>query len=100
MNSNFFGCSTGISAGFGILENLVHVSRGAPAQVGKARRIAHQPAVFHEFWPAVYCWHSVLDREICNLSSLGNKHRGLRHEQRISTFLVCGSKWISMSLGA
>ena len=41
-SSNFVGCSTGRSAGLGALEDLVHVGRGAPLEVGQFGSIGHQ----------------------------------------------------------
>ena len=49
-SSNFVGCSTGRSAGFAPLEDLVDVGSGAPVQVGIAHAVAHKPTVFHKFW--------------------------------------------------
>ena len=41
-NSNFFGCSTGRSPGFGTFENLVHIGCGPPPVIKDVWRIAHE----------------------------------------------------------
>src|SRR4030095_5572028 len=46
MNSNFFGCSTGMSAGWLCsLQNLVHKSDRAPVEVIEVRPVGHEAAL-------------------------------------------------------
>ncbi len=69
MNSNFFGCSTGIG-GLRAFENLVHIRGGVAVQVGSDHAVGHEPTSFDKFWKVVYRWKPDLYREVKNLCSM------------------------------
>src|SRR4029450_5284708 len=70
-------------------QDLVHVSRGAPKQVGKAGAVAHKPPGFDKFWRVIYRREPVLCREICNLCSVRLDDGARQHEDCASTPLAC-----------
>ena len=93
MNSNFVGCSTGRSAGFTAFQNLVHISRGAPVQIGKARAVAHKPAVFHKLRPVDISQEAgSLPRVLQSLFGEHGATTVLQHEDCVSAPLACGSE--------
>ena len=47
-SSNLVGCSIGRSNGFAPLENLVHIGRGAPIQLGKICPICNEATQLHK----------------------------------------------------
>ena len=54
MNSNFFGCSTGESAGLAAFQDLVNINGRSSIQVGKVHAVTHKAAGFHFFYAFVY----------------------------------------------
>jgi hypothetical protein len=51
-------------------EDLVHISSGAPVEVGEAHAVAHKPPGFHKIRPPVCRREPALYREVCNLRSV------------------------------
>src|SRR5262249_52957956 len=76
----------------GTLENLIHVTSGAPVQVVSVHAVAHKPPGFHKSCLIVYPWEPALYREDCNLSSLRKEDGARQHQDRINAFLACGAK--------
>ena len=100
MNSNFFGCSTGRSAGLGAFQYFVHVGGGAPVQVGNAHAVAHKPTGFHIFSPVVYRREPALYREVGNLFSVRIEDGARQHKDCVSTPLRAARNAVSISLGS
>src|SRR5262249_54780461 len=73
-------------------EDLVHISSGAPVQVGNTRAIGHKPTVLHKFRPWIYRWEPALYRECCNLCSVNKSDDARQHYERVSAPLACGSE--------
>jgi hypothetical protein len=65
INSNFFGCSTGRSAGLAPLRILS--TYVAAVQLREAYAVTHESPGFDKFRPIIYRWEPVLDGEFCNL---------------------------------
>ena len=74
-------------------QNLVHVGRGAPEQVVKARAVAHEPAVFDKLRDRSICRReSVFYRKFDNLRSVRVEDGRRQQEDGVSAFLACGLK--------
>ena len=56
--------------GLGAFQNPIHIRRGAPEQVGKARAIGHQSTAFHPFCRVIDGRQPVLYRKLDNLFSM------------------------------
>src|SRR4029434_1961483 len=57
-----------------------------------ARAVKHEATSVHKFSPAVYRREPVLCREVCKLCSVRIEHGASKHEDCLSTSLVCGSE--------
>ena len=75
MNSNFFGCSTGIR-GLGAFQNLVDIRCGAPVQVVIVCAVIHKSSVFDNFRAGVYRRKPTLYRDVYQPAFAENLIRG------------------------
>jgi len=78
--------------GFCPFEYLIHISSGAPVQVGNARTIGHKAPVFHKFRPWIYRWEPALYRECYNLWSVRKDDGTGQHYKCVSAPLACRSE--------
>ena len=92
MNSNFFGCSTGRSAGLAplrILSTYVAARRNKSVIV---RAVIHKSAGFDIFRSGVDCRQPMLYRKVDNLLALEIEDGIPQHQERIGTSLGGGSE--------
>ena len=73
--SNLVGCSTGRSAGFGALKDLVYVGSGPPPEIKEARPVTHQAASCYMQPVRIHRRQPVLRRKVSKPCSMHRKHR-------------------------
>src|SRR4030095_8683265 len=91
MNSNFFGCSTGRSAGLASFRFLSTLITGAPKQAGTAHAVRHKPSSLDKLRAPVYSRELVFGRQFSELFCIRSGDLAPQHKDCISTPLACRS---------